>query len=139
VRNARWLKYPLPYTQQPDTTTLPQLVREEQNRRGEEPLGRVRYDLWSSAGVAQLFVLANYVDSQLPQVSAPLLLIYSQGDKTAGVAQCEHIAGRVSSTIIEQHVLERSGHIVTQDVDREQVFAWVEEFVGCISGWCKMV
>lgn len=129
MANARWIKYALPYTNQPDTTSLPQLIREEQTRRGEAPLGRVRYDLWSSAAVAQLYALANYVDSQLPQVKAPLLLIYSHGDTTAKVWQGDHIAAKVASQHIERRTLENSGHIVTQDVEREQVFAWVAEFV----------
>jgi carboxylesterase len=129
MANARWIKYALPYTDQSDTTPLPQLIREEQTRRGEEPLGRVRYELWSSAAVAELYALANYVDSQLPQVKAPLLLIYSQGDDTAKVWQGDHIAAHVGSQQIERHTLEQSGHIVTQDVEREQVFTRVAEFV----------
>jgi carboxylesterase len=137
MANARWLKYPLPYTQQPDTTTLPDLIRAEQTRRGEEPLGRVRYDLWSSAAVAQLYELANYVDSQLSRVIAPLLLIYSHGDQTAAVAQGDHIAAQVSSKIIERHTLEHSGHIITQDEDREQVFAWVAAFIQQIAAHAK--
>lgn len=126
---SNWLKYPLPYTMQPDQSLLPQAVREEQARRGEPVLGRVRYDRWSTAAVAQLYALAKVVDAELPQVTVPLLLVYSQGDKTAVVEQGEHIAARVKSAQVEHHVLENSGHILTQDVDRESVFAWVTAFV----------
>jgi carboxylesterase len=129
MANARWIKYALPYTDQTDRTTLPDMLRQEQTKRGEAVLGRVRYDLWSSAGVAELYALAGYVDSQLPQVNVPLLLIYSHGDQTAAVAQGDYIATRVSSRIIERQTLEHSGHILTQDIERDQVFAWVGEFI----------
>lgn len=138
MANARWLRYPLPYSMQPDRSALPQVVRQEQARRGDEVLGRVRYDRWSSAAVAQLYALSRYTESQLAQVTAPLLLVYSQADKTVAVAQSDYIASKVSSKIIERHILEKSGHILTQDVEREQVFAWVAGFVAAVANSSEM-
>lgn len=129
---SRWLRYPLPYTDQSDRTTLPQRVREEQQRRGEPALGRVRYNRWSTAAVAQLYALSGYVESQLASVTAPLLLVYSQNDQTASVAQGERIARQVRSAQVTTRILANSGHILTQDVERDQVFAWVDEFVGAV-------
>jgi carboxylesterase len=133
MANARWLRYPLPYSMQPDRSSLPQVVRQEQVRRGEEVVGRVRYDRWSSAAVAQLYALSRYTESQLSQVTAPLLLVYSQADRTAVLAQSDYIASAVSSKLIERHILEKSGHILTQDVEREQVFTWVAGFVAAVA------
>ena len=133
IRISRWLKYPLPYTMQGDKTALPEQIREEQARRGEATLGRVRYDRWSTAAVAQFYALSNYVDRQLPQVTAPLLLVYSKADTTVAVAQGDHIASRVSSRRVERHVLENSGHILPQDIERERVFALVTDFVRSVA------
>jgi carboxylesterase len=129
MKAARWLKYPLPYTMQADQTELTQQIRAEQARRGEAVLGRVRYDRWSTAAVAQLYALANTVDGQLPQVTAPLLLVYSKADPTAAVFQGDHIARHVGSSYVERHVLDSSGHILPQDSEREQVYSWVTAFV----------
>lgn len=128
VRNARWVRYVLPYTDQPDTTELPERVRQEQARRGERVTGRVRYDRWSSAAVAQLVEVARITRERLELISAPLLLIYSPQDQTVAMEQGKIIARRVSSAV-EWVELERSGHIITQDVEREQVFARVAAFV----------
>ena len=133
IANARWLKYPLPYSMQPDLSALPQVVREEQARRGEAVRGRVRYDRWSSAAVGELYALSRYTETQLAQVTAPLLLVYSQADTTAVVAQGDYIAAAVSSQNIRRHVLQHSGHILTQDVEREQVFTWVADFVAAVA------
>lgn len=133
MANARWLKYPLPYSMQPDRSTLPQVVRQEQARRGEEVRGRVRYDRWSSAAVAQLYALSRYTEAQLSRVTTPLLLVYSEADTTAVVAQSEYIASQVGSKDITRHVLSKSSHILTQDVEREQVFTWVADFVAAVA------
>lgn len=133
MARANLMKYPLPYTNQPDQSSLPQIIRDEQARRGEPARGRVRYDRWSTAAVAQLFELSRRAESQLSQVTAPLLLIYSRGDVTAVVEQSDAIASGVSSPTIQRHILDHSGHILTQDVEREQVFTWVADFVTTIA------
>lgn len=126
---ARWFKYVVPYTRQPDRSNLPQLIREEQARRGEPVLGRVRYDEWSTAAVAELYTLSQVVRASLPQVTAPLLLIYSEADQTVPRENAAIIARQVGSKEVEQHLLRTSEHILTQHVERETVYALVADFI----------
>jgi len=126
---SRYFKYVIRYSRQPDRSSLPELIREEQSRRGEPVLGRVRYDDWSTHAVAELHALAQVVRSQLPQVTVPLLLIYSKADLTVPVENAAIIAREVSSPIIEQHILHNSEHILTQHVERETVFTLVADFI----------
>lgn len=128
IRAARWLKYPLPYTHQPDKTGLPERLRVEQARRGEPVLGRVRYDRWSTAALAQMVALSDLAYARLPLVSAPLLLVYSQADRTAPPEHADLITARVGSTSIERHTLTICEHIVTQDSERDEVFRLVADF-----------
>jgi len=126
---ARWLKYLSPYTKQPDRGNLPDLIREEQARRGEPVLGRVRYDDWSTHAVGELYALSLAVRPQLPQVNAPLLLVYSEADKTVRIENQATIASSVGSRVVEQHTLHTSDHILTQHIERETVFALVADFI----------
>jgi esterase/lipase len=126
---SRYFKYLIPYSRQPDQSNLPELIREEQARRGEPVRGRVRYDDWSTHAVSELYALAQVVRSQLPQVTAPLLLIYSESDQTVPVENAAIIAREVCSPVIEQHTLRTSDHILTQHVERETVFALVADFI----------
>jgi carboxylesterase len=126
---ARYFKYIVPYTKQPDRSRLPALICEEQARRGEPVLGRVRYDAWSTGAVGELYTLAQVVRSRLPQVTAPLLLVYSEADQTVPIENAAIIAREVCSQIVEQHLLRNSEHILTQHVEREQVFALVADFI----------
>lgn len=126
---AHLIRYALPYTDQGDSTDLPQIIREEQARRGEPVLGRVRYDRWSSAAVVQLYRLVEAARSRLPDVTAPLLLVYSEADETVPLDNQALIAGQVGSAVVERHILRRSGHILTQDVERETVFKLAADFI----------
>jgi carboxylesterase len=129
LKYTRWLKYVVRSTNQGDKTAFPQRVREEQARRGEPELGRVRYDEWYNAAVYQLYALSLAVYEHLPQVTPPLLLLYSLGDVTVPPAQGDVVANRVASKTIERHTLQTCDHILPQDVEREQVFALVTDFI----------
>lgn len=138
VQYAHLLRYFLPYTNQSDKSDLPEIIRAEQKRRGEPVLGRVRYGIWSTAAVSQLYRLAQVTYRHLPDVTAPLLLVYSKADKTVPLHDQETIASRVSSTIIQKHILERSSHILVQDVERDLVFEQVGEFVAACAVTTKL-
>jgi len=126
---VRILKYFLPYTNQADNSNLPQRIREEQARRGESVVGRVRYYRWSTAAYEQLLRLRQETIRRLPDVDTPLLLIFSEKDASIALESERIICGRVQSTDIQTHILNESGHILTQDVEMTTVFKFVEDFI----------
>ncbi|MBW4437752.1 MAG: alpha/beta fold hydrolase [Pleurocapsa minor GSE-CHR-MK-17-07R] len=134
LRTTRLGKRLRPYTQQPDTSDLGEVVREEQGRRGDPVVGRVRYDLWSTSALEQLVLLSKAADAALPQVSLPLLLLYSTRDETAPAVFGERIAARAATSDITLRISDYRGHIVTQDRARDAVFAEVREFVTHAAG-----
>lgn len=125
---AHLLKYVIPMWAMPDRTMLPQRIREEQDRRGEQVVGRVHYDRWSVSAFAQLYELGEFTRDQLAGVTAPSILIYSEQDKTVPIENSHYIARHISSNMLESHVLYNSGHILTQDIERERVFALIAQF-----------
>lgn len=126
---ARWLKWVLPFTDQTDRTGLEDIVRAEQVRRGEPARGRIRYNRWATNGVAQLNDLMAYVRGRLGEIRIPLLLVYARHDPTVSYDQMAWIAARLGSPALTQHTLERGGHNLQLDVDREQAFTWVSDFL----------
>lgn len=126
---AKWLHYLRPYTDQTDRSRLQQVIRDEQTRRGEPAHGRVRYDWWSTSAVGGIFALAGQVQDALPKVNAPLLVVYSEGDKTVSLENRDHIVNHIGSAVVERQTLQQSDHIITQDTERETVFAWVADFI----------
>lgn len=126
---SRWLKYLTPYRDSTDTTTLPRLMREEQTRRGEPTLGRIRYDLWSVAALAELYAVSTVARTRLSQITAPTCLIYSTGDKTAPYDNMQLIASEIRSRVLVQHTLNNSDHNLMLDEERERVFEFTWEFI----------
>jgi carboxylesterase len=128
-RRLRILKRLRPYTDHTDRSTLDEYVRQQQAERGEPAVGRARYSLWPTAAVEQLMRLIPVVVVRLPQVTAPALLLYSNGDLTVSVASLEVALDTIGSTDVEHHILETSGHVLTQDHEHREVFERVSSFI----------
>lgn len=123
-----------PYTDQTGDQTLTGVIRQEQTRRGEPVVGRVRYNIWSTAAVAQLNALAQVTRAALPQVTAPLLLVYSEADTVVPLENADVIAAGVRSASIERQTVAHSDHILIQDHERETVFGLVGAFLAAQTG-----
>ena len=126
---ATLLKYIRPYFDGSDKSDFPQRLIEEQKRRGEEARGRVRYDRWAYSGVDALYKLMKTVDMHLPGVQEPTLLMYSTADPTVPYSNLAYIQQRIGSTVVETATFERSGHILTQDVDHMAVCQRAGDFI----------
>jgi carboxylesterase len=126
---VRAVKFIRPYTNQADTSDLPQRIQAEQILRGETSLGRVRYDQWSTAAYEQFLRLRQIVIARLPDVSAPVLLIFSEKDSLIDLQSRTLIGKQVRSQAVETHILKESGHILTQDREMKQVFNLAADFI----------
>lgn len=125
----RSVKYMRPYTDQTDKSEFASYLCAEQARRGEPVLGRIRYNMWPTAAVEQLARLIGEVSRRLPQVCVPLLGIYSENDLTVGMESFERLKHGVGSHDTEYHLIKKSGHILTQDIECEDVFQKVASFI----------
>jgi carboxylesterase len=105
-------------------------VREIQRQMGREDYGRVAYDeLRPVAAAEQLYNFMAEVRAHLGEITVPLQLIYSRADQTVPFDNLQLVADGVRSTDLVQHVLERSDHILTQDIERETVYDLVWQFL----------
>ncbi len=79
------------------------------------------YDRMSLRAVRQLIQLGAEVGAELGRITAPLRLIYSRGDRTVPLSNAERVLEGVRSSRRDLHVLEKSGHVLPVDLDRERV------------------
>lgn len=128
IPRTPYLKYLSSMRDMPDTSLLPQIVRDEQHRRGEQQIGRTHYERWSVAAVAQMYHMTQEVRKQLSNITTPLLLIYAEKDGAVPLSCSDYIAQAVKSQIVEQYTLNESGHIITQDIERDTAFELVTAF-----------
>ncbi|GIL08658.1 MAG: alpha/beta hydrolase [Chloroflexota bacterium] len=129
IRFSPWLRHVIRYIDAPDRSGLPARVRAEQARRGEPQRGRVRYDRWSARTVAEAYQLSQTALARLPQVTAPLLTIYTTADDITPYENSALIAARAGSAALEAHTLHTSGHNLTLDCEHDVVFELVSAFV----------
>jgi carboxylesterase len=69
----------------------------------------------------------------LPAVRCPILIIHSRNDHTVGPYNAQTIYDTVSSDRKELVWLERSYHVLTLDVDRDEVFQRTYDFIAATS------
>ena len=126
---ARWIKHFKRYIFI-EMADLDERVRQAQRQMGREDYGRVAYDdVRPTAAAAQLYALMQDVKQHLAQVTVPLLLVYSKADATVPLDNMRQVVAGVSSQDLTQIVLERSDHVLTQEVERETVYQHVWNFI----------
>lgn len=87
------------------------------------------YDLFPTRAVAELNALMRHTRRRLKQIDVPLLLIFARHDRVVSLDALDTIWSRVTSTDKQQLILERGGHIVTEDYDKDIAFAAIAQFL----------
>ncbi|CAG0929550.1 Thermostable monoacylglycerol lipase [Thermoflexales bacterium] len=87
------------------------------------------YELFPTRAVAQLHSLMLHTRRRLKQIDVPLLLILARHDQVVSLDALDFIWPRVRSTDKEYLILERGGHIVTEDYDKATAFEAVARFL----------
>jgi carboxylesterase len=112
-----------------DTSSFADYIREQQAKRGEPVLGRVRYNRWYTAALEQLALLIEAAQGRLAHIQALLLAIYSENDQTVGLHNQQYLLEHVGSSQVESHTFKHSGHILTQDIEHPEVFRLAAAFI----------
>ncbi len=131
---ARWIKYGMRYSDRPDTSHMPQLLRDEQHKRGEPVVGRVHYARWATAAIAELYDLMQVAFAQVPQIACPLLLVYSRTDETVPYDNMQLLVQAAAQAQVQTVTLDNSHHVLIQDGERDMVFAAVAAFIAQQTG-----
>jgi carboxylesterase len=86
----------------------------------------VEYPVYPTACFASLLEFLAHLRGDLGEIEAPTLLIHARGDKGVPPENMPYIYGCIGSQDKAMMWVERGGHIVTEDWDRELVFerAW---------------
>ena len=94
-----------------------------------DPYYCVHYDRTPLTGLTSLLDLIKEVQRLLPVVSTPALIVQSRADHTVRPDSAVYIYEHLGSTDKRLVWFKHSGHIITLDSEREQVFTQVGNFV----------
>jgi carboxylesterase len=87
------------------------------------------------AALAALVDLMEVVRSELPSVETPALVVHSRQDHTVPMEDSLELTGCLGSSVIERLWLEKSFHIVLQDVERAEVIEAATRFFARHAYW----
>lgn len=99
----------------------------------QDPVAKARHltypqiPMRASVSMIQLVQAAR---ADLDAITAPILLMQGRRDHVVSTRNMPYIYAHVGSADKEMVWLDRSDHIVTEDYDREEVFARVGEWIG---------
>ena len=68
----------------------------------------------------------------LPRVTAPALLLHAVGDEAVSFKNLDYIYERINSAVKRKVVVERGGHVMTEDIEKEGVYQEVIAFLAQI-------
>jgi carboxylesterase len=91
------------------------------------------YEAVPLTAVVELLRLQRVVRGELRRVVQPALVLHGRHDHTVAVAEAEKVRRRLGSRWVEMHVLERSWHVITLDVERAEVGRLVVDFLARVA------
>lgn len=94
---------------------------------GPVELGYHRVSLHAAHSLRRFYRL---LETELPQVTQPLLLLRSPRDHVVPPADSARVLSRVSSTDVTEILLEQSYHVATLDHDADRIFEESLAFIG---------
>lgn len=89
----------------------------------------VDYPMYPMRSIAELYDLVETLHRSIDQIRIPVLLINSKKDKTAPPIHAEKYRHKILSNHFELLTLENSGHVITEDIEREIVFNAALNFI----------
>ncbi|MFA5536067.1 MAG: alpha/beta fold hydrolase [Bacillota bacterium] len=114
-RKARYAKYArffMPYTKLKLTTS-----QQEFNRRS----GRYVYPKWPLKAIGSLYDFIQISNQSLHKIIIPTLIIHTRIDEVILPGSGQEIYQKINSPIKELVLLENSGHIVTESLEKDVV------------------
>ncbi|MBI5876441.1 MAG: alpha/beta fold hydrolase [Chloroflexi bacterium] len=96
--------------------------------------GHLVYDRYPTGCVVSLLDLAGEMRKDLPRATAPSLLVFSKVDRLADEPEARWVFDRLGAADKRLVLLERSGHIICADCERETVLAEVRRFISAHGG-----
>jgi carboxylesterase len=87
------------------------------------------------AALKGLVDLMDTVRADLPAIRTPTLVVHGRKDHTVPMEDSLELTGCLGSEVIERLWLEKSFHIVLQDVERGEVVDRALRFLGRNAGW----
>ncbi len=93
---------------------------------------RVAHKEASLAAIASSLQLIRHVKKELPTINCPALMFHSINDHTMQFKSSQFIYDKIASKRKEFVVLEKSGHVLSVDIEKQKIFDKIASFLTSI-------
>lgn len=100
----------------------------------EAEADHIDYPYYPTRSIAELRDLLKEMRKALPRVTAPALIIHSKTDGGVAPHNAENLLAALGSEDKSLAWIERSGHVITRDIERQAVFDMATAFVEKVTG-----
>jgi len=119
VKLAKQISLFMPFVKKEQSDTIDQKTSKD----------HVDYTAYPTRSIAELNELIGILHDNLDQIRIPVLLINSKNDKTVPPSHVENYRHEIPSNHFELVTLENSGHVITEDIEREIAFNAALNFI----------
>ncbi len=128
--DLRWLHYLLPYLK-PISAILRYFPKPPINDYKDQQAYRdhVSYNVFPIRSIPEVVILLQLLREQLPTLRAPVLLMHAVEDRGVSPDNARSIYSQVGSDEKELVWIENSGHVITLEPARGQVYKLAADFV----------
>jgi len=95
----------------------------------EQAAQHANYTRYPTRSILELDNLLKATRIVLPDISIPVLLIHSKADQGVPFQNLDRYYENIGSKQKSKLVLEKSGHVVTEDIERDVAFHAISDFV----------
>ncbi len=89
----------------------------------------IAYPVNPTGAIIELRHLLGELGRALPEMACPVLLVHSQNDETIPISDAEEILARLGSGEKRLVAVEKSGHVLPLDAERETLYHHAEAFI----------
>jgi len=119
VKLAKQISLFMPFVKKEQSDTIDQKTSKD----------HIDYPAYPTRSIAELDKLVSTLHKNLDQICIPVLLINSKNDKTVPPSHAENYRCEIPSNHFEMITLENSGHVITEDIERQIVFNAALNFI----------
>jgi len=89
----------------------------------------ISYSYYPTKGILELRSLVTEMQSALPNITTPTLLMHSRKDRGVKYEHMEKIFNKIGSLEKEMFTIENSGHVIVRDLEKDRVFEAAANFI----------
>ena len=106
-------------------------IKKERSNTGNKKKSKnhIDYTAYPTRSIAELNQLIEVLHMNLHKIDIPILLINSKNDRKVPISDMEHFRREINSDHLEIVTLEKSGHVITEDVEKNVVFKTTLDFI----------